>query len=318
VIDQVLVLSGSAPKVYFALLHKGPMEISGVVSACAIKTPTAYAALASLEAIGAITRTSRVTDFGVPMPSIFTATYPLDNENAQVRDPIEYERVGVDMGEMSDLDSLEYERVNGRYVVSSKSVSLGIGVLRTPHPSGAERLEGDVGYEFFDQASDTPAPRRRKPGPSPAQERMAEKSATRRQGRAMRPETDWTSMDVAQFWRDEAMRAYPMKAGTVGSTKTMSQIFAKRSYELHEAPEVQAEMVRRFLSDPRLAAKANKRLTMLALLLSFCNRNADDVRKYLAGAEDRAKVEEIMQSDESIKAYYDEALAKMDAELGLI
>ncbi len=315
IVSPLARCTGTAISVYIVSLDNPSATFQEIADGLGVSLRTVQRAVKELESKGVLTRVSRTTDYGVPMPSLLHDI----SVASQVRDRDKSVAPPSDEVEMSDLDRDRSVGVSVRYVVSSKPVSLRIGVLRTPHLSDAERPEDEVGYEFFEQPNADTAPRREKhTGPTPAQERSLEVKARRHEGRAMRPESDWTSMDVAQHWRDEAMRAYPMKAGTVGSTKTMAQIFAKRAFDLSETPEVQVEMIRRFLADPRLAARANRKLTMLALLLAFCNRNADDVRKYLSGAEDRAKVEELMQSDEALEAYYDKALAKMDAELGLV
>jgi hypothetical protein len=297
--NPVLKCSGNAVRVYFALQEDPSLTVAELARELCLGRSSVQRFLKELEDGGFIKRLRRTTDIGTDMPSRIDV-----NRDTSVSPVIHLDN--TKRGSMSNCVPIcqcpNSETLPCLYAIDLSTIDPSLELLRN---SKSGRISSDVdnkeltmGYEFFEQAT----PDESTVSTNDLRRKAAATSTPTRALRTQRPLESWTSLDLAQHWRQAAMARYPMKAASVGSVQNLSPIFSARLANYHETPAMIVEMIDRFLSDSRNVAKVKRDIVMWKLFLAYANVHSASVRDFIDGAEERARIASIEASTASTEA----------------
>ena len=308
--NPVLKCTGNAVRVYFALMEEPSLTVAELTRELYLSRSSVQRLLKELEDGGFIKRLRRITDLGGDVPSRLdvnrdtsvSAVIHLDNRNVSAVTHLDNKKQGV----MSDCVPVcqcpNSETPLCLYTIDLSTIDPSLELLRN---SKSGRISSDVdnrdltmGYEFFEQAT----PDESTVSTKDLRRTSKAKTSNTRALRTQRPLESWSSLDLAQHWRQAAMTRYPMKAASVGSIQNLSPIFSARMSNYHETPAMIVEMIDRFLGDSRNVAKVNRDVMMWKLFMAYANAHSASVRDFIEGAEDRARIASIEASTASTEA----------------
>jgi len=309
-VNPVLRCTGNAVRVYFALQEDPSLTVPDLARELCLGRSSVHRLLKELEDGGFVKRLRRTTDIGTDMPSRIdvnrdTSVSPVIHLDNTIVSPVIH-LDNTKQGSMSDCVPVcqcpNSETLPCLYAIDLSTIDPSLELLRN---SKSGRISSDVdnkeltmGYEFFEQSS----PDESTVPTKDLRRKAAAKPTTTRALRTQRPLDSWTSLDLAQHWRQEAMTRYPMKAASVGSVQNLSPIFSARLTNYHETPAMIVEMIDRFLNDSRNVAKVNRDIMMWKLFLAYANAHSASVRDFIDGAEERARIASIEGSTASTEA----------------
>lgn len=297
--NPVLKCTGNAVRVYFALMEEPSLTVAELARELCLGRSSVQRLLKELEDGGFIKRLRRITDLGGDVPSKLDV-----NRDTSVSAVIHLDN--KKQGVMSDCVPVcqcpNTETPLCLYTIDLSTIDPSLELLRN---SKSGRISSDVdnrdltmGYEFFEQAT----PDESTVSTKDLRRTSKAKTSNTRALRTQRPLESWSSLDLAQHWRQAAMTRYPMKAASVGSIQNLSPIFSARMSNYHETPAMLVEMIDRFLGDSRNVAKVNRDVMMWKLFMAYANAHSASVRDFIEGAEDRARITSIEASTASTEA----------------